>query len=90
MTNNEVKLNLITFIFLNFGKNFTFDKLAENVAELDRMQAYAILDELANTGHVLRGIKTRSNGKKIFEWGIDDSDEIHALEIWTKYLRDAV
>ena len=87
MENTNVKLNLIRHLFFNYGRSFTFANLAENVTDLDRMQAYEILDELVNTGHVLRGNKTRSNGKTIFEWGIDDSDEIHALEIWTKYLR---
>jgi len=89
MTNNDVKLEVIRFLFLNFGRNFTFDKLAESVEGLDRLIAYEVLEELEGTKHVVRGQKERSNGKKLYAWGLDDSDELHALEIWTKYLREA-
>jgi predicted transcriptional regulator len=89
MENTNLKLEVIRFIFLNFGKTFTFDKLAENVEGLDRITAYEVLAELVDTKHVLRTQKERNNGaKKFYVWGLDDSDEDHALEIWMTYLRD--
>jgi len=87
MENSTVKLALITFLFLNFGRHFAFDKLSESVDGLDRLTAYSVLEELEATKHVVRTQKERSNGNRFYAWGIDSSDEFHALEIWTQYLR---
>jgi hypothetical protein len=89
MNNNDTKHALILFLFMNFGKHFAFDKLAENVADLDRLTAYEVLEELEGTKHVVRTQKERSNGNRFYTWGVDPSDEFHALEVWSKYLRDA-
>ena len=46
MLNPAVKTAVITHLVLHFGRSFTFANLAESVPELDRIQAYAVLDEL--------------------------------------------
>ena len=89
MQNNSLKVEVIRFLFLNFGKRFTYANLVAEFPNLDRATAYEIMEELLSTGHVMRDKKHYTSGSR-FLFGITDDDEEHALEIWTKYLRDSV